>query len=120
MEMDARYLITWDVDLAVENDSADRLCAMFESVWLSCANCLRAADLKSKVYHDRTTQLLEVEFAEGDLVYWKQCCQGKLLFKVEGPYTFRRYANVVCSSAVVFNESMKHEVSVHSSLLVRT
>ena len=69
MEPDTRYLITWDVDLAVKSDLADHLCAIFESVLLSCANRLRAADLKSKVYHNCTTQLLVVEFAKGNLVY---------------------------------------------------
>ena len=54
MELDEHFLITWDIDLAVENDWASRLCAIFESVCLSSANRLRAADLKSKVYHDRT------------------------------------------------------------------
>ena len=68
MEPDTRYLIAWDIDFAVESDLADWLHSMFESVQLSCADCLKAADLKSKVYHNHTTQLLEVEFATGDLV----------------------------------------------------
>ena len=87
MEPDTYHLITEDVDLAVENGFADWLFAMFESVRLSCADRLRPAVLKSKVYHNHTAQLLEAEFAEGDLVYWRQHCQGKLLLKVEGPYT---------------------------------
>ena len=105
MEPDMCYPITWDVDFTVESDLVDCLCAMFESVQLSCADCLRAADLKSKVYHDHTTQLLEVEFAKGDLVYQCQYRQGKLLPKVESPYTFRHYVNAACNRAVIFDES---------------
>ena len=83
---------------------ADQFCAIFESVRLSYANCLRAADLRSKVYYNHTTQLLEAEFAKGDLMYKQQDCQSKLLPKVEGPYTFRCYVNAVHSSAVIFDE----------------
>ena len=60
MEPDAHYPTMWDVDFAVKNNLVDQLCAMFETVQLNCANCLRATDLKSKVYHDRTTQLVRL------------------------------------------------------------
>ena len=63
IEPDMRYPIKWDIDLAVESDLIDQLCAMFKSIRLSCADCLRAADLKFKVYYKHMTQLLEVEFA---------------------------------------------------------
>ena len=76
MDPDICYPITWDILLAVESHLADWLCVMFESVLLSCADCLSAADLKSRVYYNRTAQLFEVEFAEGDLIYWWQRRQG--------------------------------------------
>ena len=62
--------------------------------------------MKSKMCHNYMAQLLEVEFAEGDLIYLPQCQQGKLLPKVEGPYNFCQYANAVHSSMVIFNESI--------------
>lgn len=86
---------------------------------LSCAAKLRAADLASKSYHDRTTPLLGIVFTEGELVYRRQRRIGKLLPRTEGPYEFRRYANALRTSAVVWDPVMEREVRIHSSLLVR-
>ena len=72
MEPNTCHPIMWYADITVEIDLADGLFAIFESVWFSCVNHLRATDLKSKVYQDCMTPLLGIEFAGGDLVYQQQ------------------------------------------------
>ena len=49
IEPDEHFLITWDIDLAVENNLEKWLCTIVKSVQLSCANQLNAADLELKV-----------------------------------------------------------------------
>ena len=82
------------------------MCEAFEACRCGVSEKLRAADLKSKVYHDRTTPLLTPDFVEGDLVYRRQRRIGKLLPKVEGPYTFIAYTNATRSSAEVWDDHM--------------
>ena len=78
-------LITWDIDLAVELDLANCLCATLESIQLSCADCLMAANFKSKVYHNCITQLFEVEFAKGDLAISSNIAKANCCLKWRAP-----------------------------------
>ena len=52
-------------------------------------------------------------------MYRRQRRIGKLLPRTEGPFEFRRYANAVRSSAIVWDARMEREVRIHASLLVR-
>ena len=106
VDPDKRFPIVWDVGADVEGKLAEQLCFAFEAVRLDCSGKLKAADLASKMYHDRTPPLLGIDLAEGDLVYRRLCIIGKLLPCTEGPYEFGRYTNALHTSAVVWDPHM--------------
>ena len=69
MEPDEWFPIAWDISANVEGKLAEQLCSDLEAVHLDCAAKLKAVDVASKMYHDHTTPLLSVNFAEGEIAY---------------------------------------------------